>query len=180
MQEVRRQSPGFTLIELMVVIAIMGILFAIGVPAIFKSWRKESMRKATSDLMDACQNARALAILQDKKATLVFYPLQRRFQVDASSVPKSPDDVALEDGQSEQPVAGKGMGAKLPDDVAIEMLDVNLHEYKEAPEAQVNFYPNGTCDEMTVVLHSTDDQWRKISLEITTGLATFESDPQKF
>ncbi len=180
MKITRSQSSGFTLIELMVVIAIMGILFAIGVPGIFKVWRKESMRKATSDLMDACQNARALAILQDKKTALVFYPLQRRFQVEVASALKSPDEISLEADQPTQPVAAKGMGAQLPDDVAIEMLDVNLHEYKEAPEVNVYFFPNGTCDEMTVVLHSTDDQWRKISLEITTGLAMFESDPQKF
>ena len=43
--------------------------------------------------------------------------------------------------------------------------------------ARVCFFPNGTSDEMTVVLHSRDD-WRKITLEFSTGL-TFVSDVDK-
>jgi hypothetical protein len=60
------------------------------------------------------------------------------------------------------------------------MLDVNLNEYKDAEEAEVRFYPNGTCDEMTLILVSDKNEWRKISLEITTGLASVETDPNKW
>ena len=59
------------------------------------------------------------------------------------------------------------------DGVVIDMLDVNLTEYKNADEAQVRFFPNGTSDEMTLILHS-GDQYRKISLEVTTGLASLQ------
>jgi hypothetical protein len=53
------------------------------------------------------------------------------------------------------------------------MLDINLLEYKDADEARVRFFPNGTSDEMTLVLHD-GDQYRKITLEVTTGLASVE------
>ena len=53
------------------------------------------------------------------------------------------------------------------------MLDVNLVEYKDADEARVRFFPNGTSDEMTLILHS-GDQYREIALEVTTGLASME------
>ena len=33
-------------------------------------------------------------------------------------------------------------------------------------------YPNGTCDELTIVLRSDENEWKKLSLEVTTGLAT--------
>jgi len=51
------------------------------------------------------------------------------------------------------------------------MLDVNLTEYKDADEVRVHFYPDGTSEEMTLIIHA-EGQYRKISLEVTTGLAS--------
>jgi hypothetical protein len=51
------------------------------------------------------------------------------------------------------------------------MLDINLLEYKDSDEARVRFFPNGTSDEMTLVLQSGDD-YRKITLEVTTALTS--------
>ena len=59
------------------------------------------------------------------------------------------------------------------------MLDVNFIEYKDAEEAHVRFFPNGTSDELTVILHS-GTEYRKITLEPTTGLANVETDVTKF
>ncbi len=56
------------------------------------------------------------------------------------------------------------------------MLDVNLSEYKDQETARVRFYPNGTCDEMTLILRSDKGEQRGIVLEITTGLATVLND----
>ena len=53
------RARGFTMIELMVVIAIMAITLTIGVPAFVRALHKEGMRKAQSDLLEACQKARA-------------------------------------------------------------------------------------------------------------------------
>jgi len=52
------------------------------------------------------------------------------------------------------------------------MLAVNFVEYKDAGEARVHFYPNGTCDDFTLILRSDQGEWRKISLEVATGLAS--------
>ena len=49
------------------------------------------------------------------------------------------------------------------------MLDINHQDFSSSDQARVWFYPNGTCDELTLVLHSKDS-WRKISLEYSTGL----------
>ena len=54
------------------------------------------------------------------------------------------------------------------------MLDINLWEYKDSEVARVRFYPNGRCDEMTLVLRSSKGEWKKISLEVTTGLASID------
>jgi hypothetical protein len=60
------------------------------------------------------------------------------------------------------------------------MLDVNLIEYRDADMVRVRFYPNGTCDELTIVLHSDGNEYRELSLEVTTGLISVTSDPRKF
>ena len=163
-----RFSRAFTLIEIMVVVGIMGVLLAIGVPSIFRAMKKEGMRKAVSDMVDLCSNARARAVIGGRTTTLVFHPRERRCEISG--------------GAGNDPGhAGNGeTSTRFSEDVSIKMLDINLLEYGEAEEAQVRFFPNGTSDEMTLILQSADNQWRAISLEITTGLARVESDPQKF
>ena len=39
--------------------------------------------------------------------------------------------------------------AVLPDDIAVKLLYVNFEDQMEFPEARVQFFPNGTCDEFT-------------------------------
>ena len=69
---------------------------------------------------------------------------------------------------------GTGEGAQatsgtFPDSIGVEMLDINMVEFRDADLARVRFFANGTCDEFTVVLRSDRNEWRKISLESTTG-----------
>ena len=58
----------------------------------------------------------------------------------------------------------------MPENIAFEMLDINLSEYRESEWARVKFYPNGTSDEMTVIFLSDKNERRMIQLEVTTGL----------
>jgi hypothetical protein len=62
--------------------------------------------------------------------------------------------------------------ATIEEGTSIDMLDINLDEYKDAEVAKVRFFPNGTCDEMMLILTSDKHGQRGITLEITTGLAT--------
>src|SRR5437763_9714869 len=75
------QGRGFTLIELMVVIAIMGIVMTIAIPTVYQQFHPESMRKAVTDVMEACSHARARAILDGVQTDLVIYPGAGRFEV---------------------------------------------------------------------------------------------------
>jgi len=162
---------AFTLIELMVVLGIMGIILAMGVPTIYRLFRKEGFRKSVNDVVEVCTTARARAILQQAPVDVVFYPLDRRCVVAGASG---------DDETGSPSAAGSETSARFSDDTTIEMLDVNLREYKDADEVRVRFYPNGTSDEMTLILRSDRDEWRKIALEVTTGLATVEADPNKW
>lgn len=157
-------SRAFTLLELMVVVGIIGLVLAMGAPTLYHFFHKEGFRKSVSDMMEVCSTARSRAILGQTTTMLVFHPQSRSCEVS---------------GGGAGGWGGWATSAKFGEDVSIEMLDVNLSEYKDADEARVRFFPNGTCDEMTFIIR-TGNEWRKISLELTTGLASLEMDPNKW
>ena len=58
MDSPRRSSQAFTLMEIMMVVAIMGLIMAMGVPNLMKMQSREPMRKAVAqDLPDLAQTA---------------------------------------------------------------------------------------------------------------------------
>lgn len=158
---------GFTLLEIMVVVGIMGMIMAAGAPTLYRMFHKEGFRKTVNDLMDVCSTARAQAIMRDKTMEVVFHPREGRCEVEGA---------AADAGGW----GGRAHSAKIAGGV-IQMLDINMREYKDADAARVRFFPNGTSDEMTLILRSDKGEQCGISLEITTGLASFmnESDLQK-
>lgn len=58
----RRRADGFTLLEVLVVMAIMGILMAVGVPGIKTLLNVQKMKSATFDLVTTAMQARSEAI----------------------------------------------------------------------------------------------------------------------
>jgi hypothetical protein len=59
----------------------------------------------------------------------------------------------------------------LPGNVDIAMLDIDMLDRGGDETASVDFYPNGTSQELTLVLHC-GDEWQKITLEFSTALAS--------
>jgi prepilin-type N-terminal cleavage/methylation domain-containing protein len=164
-----KHARAFTLIELMVVMGIATIVLSIGVPIVYTSLRKEPFRQAIADIMEVCSNARARAILSGQMTEVVFHPVERRLEISGGgSAPAKPlNSFQIFGANQTQP---DGLSAVIPEEVGLEMLDVNLSEYKDSEMARVRFYPNGTCDEMTVVLRSEKGEFKKITTEVTTGL----------
>jgi len=167
-------NRGFTLIEVMVVVAILGVIAVAGIPTLYQMLKKEGMRKATSDVVEVCSKARARAILQGTPVDVVFHPLERHLEIGSGGGPTR--DATGRAMASDRPsvMQGTGQSAVIPEDIVIEMLDINLSEYKESEWARVRFYPNGTSDELTLVLRSSKNEWKKITLEVTTGLASVD------
>lgn len=177
------QSPkserGFTLIEIMVVVAIMAIVMLMSIPFIRSGMHKESLAEAMRELEEVCASARRKAILQGSMAEIIFRPKDRTFQVAGGSA-NSGNGEAVSADTTTAPPAHSGESGRIPDDLMVDMLDVNLAEYKDSEEARVRFYPNGTADELTVIAHSERGEYFKMALEATTGLPTWERDPSKF
>jgi len=149
---VRFKKRAFTLVEIMIVVALIGMMAAMGAPAFIKAMRKEGMNKATSDLMEACKQARATAILSGHPAQLIFQPTAGHFS------------------------AGK-ISATIPPNVHILSLGINFVEYTDADYAAVTFYQTGTSDEFEITLQDDTGEMKMVFLDIVTGCALVK-DPR--
>ena len=159
----------------MIVIGIMGIVMAMGVPIIYKMWRRAPMREAVRDIVEVCSNARARAIMQGQVTQVIFHPKQNRLEyVGGGSAPPP----ATAPGNEVLGATGSGLSAQLSPDIIIETLDINMSgvEFNDVDSARVRFYPNGVSDEMRMILFD-GRQRMGIELEITTGLANVVRDP---
>jgi prepilin-type N-terminal cleavage/methylation domain-containing protein len=174
------RPSGFTLFEVLVVLAILSIVATIGVPSVLQSAKKSPMRQAISDLEEACRNARMLAILTGDPTEVVIQAGEGALSVSrASAVPDASGEDIISGVESREPVEGRTapagkvevepFRAKFPSSVAFKKLIVNLQDMMDEKEARVRFYPNGTCDALTAQLLSEQNEERTLTLEITTG-----------
>src|SRR5665213_2381747 len=142
---------AFTLIEIMMVVAIVGLMMVMGLPSFLRVLKKEGMRKAEYDMLEACKEARRASIMGNKTTGLV---------------------IQLRDRTIEVPGAFKS--EQIPDDIVIDTLGVNFVPYTSPETAQVRFFPNGTSDEFTILMHDGAN-YRKISLDTITALPVVDN-----
>ncbi|MDB6020258.1 MAG: hypothetical protein JWQ04_115, partial [Pedosphaera sp.] len=143
------QSSAFTLIELMMVVAIMVIAMALSYPAISDMVHRAPMAQAVKDVMEKCRYARAQAILTGKTMEFRIYPQDLRIEVaeapadtvPGSTPPVNSDAAPATGGYVPKDPSDSSHTAQISGEVTLEMVDVNFTSYKEADVARVRFYP---------------------------------------
>jgi len=78
---IRPAAPAFTLIEIMIVVALIGLIMATGIPKFHGAIRHEGFVKTVMDIKNACGTARRMAILDNAPMELRFTPHNGHFQV---------------------------------------------------------------------------------------------------
>ncbi len=174
-------ASAFTLIEIMVVIGIMAIIFAISIPSVYQQMKKEGMRAAVADLSEACSQARARAILNGTITEVRIRPGDKSITViEGAARPESTagSTYSFHGGDVVEHRGGGGgqiFSAKFSDSIFIEFIGVNLlPDLQELDEVTCLFYPNGTSDELVVLIRSDKGEIRKITTEVVTGVADVE------
>ncbi len=166
---------GFTLIEVMIVIGIVGMVMTAGIPMMWRTLAKNPMAKAVNDVLEGCKLARDMAILKNRPHDFVIRnrsETEAEMLVEASKI-RDPSGLAFP-GSDKAPRTGGSLAGEFPRllgrDVAIELIAVNLVDMMGASEARARFFPNGTADEFTVVFHK-DGVRRTVQVDIITGAA---------
>ncbi|MGV3772302.1 MAG: pilus assembly FimT family protein [Verrucomicrobiales bacterium] len=170
----RAKRSGFTLVEIMIVVAIIAVILTTSIPMVWKALNKNELAKAVNDITEGCKAARDRAILQGIPYAFVIH---NEGGLDVEPMPPQTREGASSQGSggtSAKSVhsAGSLMGAfprKLGENVIVQLIDVNFVDHMQAPEARVRFFPNGTSDEFTIVLNDKGAQ-RTITLDIITAL----------
>jgi len=67
-------APGFTLVELMISLAVLGVLAALGAPSFFEWLQSSQTRAAAEAVLNGIQVARAEAIQRNANVRVVFAP----------------------------------------------------------------------------------------------------------
>ena len=205
----RLKQRGFTLIEILVVVAIMAIVLTVGIPFMNNSLNGgKGMNRAVKDVQEACKTARELAILTQTPqelrirngddgtylevgpARIAGGAMNRREQYLKSLAERqgqgfSPDVEGREWRMQDRPSSGVQRGGsfsiKIPDSVGIEAILANGFDMTETGSASVVFRPDGTCDELNMILTRPEsNEERQVWLEITTGYVEVESDRRKY
>jgi len=164
----------------MVVVGIMAIILAIALPSFYKEAHKDSIRKAVADISEACSTARARAVLNGVATEVRLRPAGRTISVVEGSSRATSTAGTSYRFEGDEMVETRGGGgsifsAKISDHIVIEFVGVNLiPDLQELDEVSCVFYPNGTSDELVILLRSDQGEIRKITTEVVTGIAEVE------
>lgn len=70
--QLRRASAGFTLVELMITVALLAILLVVGVPSMADWVRNSRIRTIANTLQDTLRTAQAEAVARSRQTVFVF------------------------------------------------------------------------------------------------------------
>lgn len=147
-KRVINNPDGFTILELTIVILIMGIVIAVGVPKIFKGIESTRFRDTISELVIFLRKTRMDALAKSETVTVSVRLKEALFKDSNGNTFAFPEESGLT--------------------VSVE----DKYLYVDVEETELTFYPNGTASGGELIL-SKEDTKVFIYLDPLTGLANY-------
>ena len=191
----RRSNHGaFTLIELLLVVAIMGIAALISVPTFVRSARSARLRSAVQTVSMTSRLARNKAVLQSKDMAVIFYIERGEIEVVSLETQSDPSDREMFlEGRTDRMVSGlldrddpdaaeegalpsiaPELVRTLPEDVRIVEVEAADGVLEEEGAYWVNYYRNGMTDGFTVRLVDGDERGAAVRVDPLSGRVTVD------
>ncbi len=149
----KNREAGFSIIELMVVVVIMGIVLAASIPALRQHTETVNLTKGSREVESSLKLARARAVSTNNSVVVVF-------DTDASTYLLFED--ADDDGTQDAGETSSGP-FEAPNKIVIGSVSF--------ARSTVTFTPNGAASETgSVVLVNTKNLAQRIDLTAATGL----------
>ena len=145
-----RGSSGFTLIEIMLVVVIVLIATAIGIPTFRGTFKSTQMTDAVRSTIKVARFARSMSIIEQADCTLQFDKNQIKLTCDQETLATR----------------------RLPDDIKITAFE-NEND-KTAEKQTVHYYANGMNDGFTLTLSDNENRTKTLSCHPITGKVEVE------
>ena len=165
---------AFTLVELMVVVAVMGVIIGISIPSFRSFLKKAPLEQAISDVEGMCRQARSDAIINKRTMELVLNDVEESLIL--RSAARTVMGVNPETGGEANLVEQGEVLERVELAVDLQILEPVDEEF--VGQLKLRFYPNGTAE--PVDLRVTDGGESYIlSLDPVTGKPTVVNEDSR-
>jgi len=184
-------SPGFTMIELMIVLAIMGFVIAFAGPRISKGLSSLSLKTTAKKITGLLRYARSKAVNTGRTYNVIFDSEKNRVIVmRLSGAPTSglmnQDSATDDEDNTEQPVSqDTDQEIKiypLPDGIFFNKITIAETDFEQEEENgiyQMAFFPNGTSHGLEAVLADPRERMFLVSVDFITGVVSLEEQTEE-